>query len=394
MLEREIATLLDQCTLEKNLTVASTQHAARDLEIRAASHGIGGPDNSSSYSCRLEPDAVPAGGPRRSAEHCKMNADLAQRLLNRGRLAASFFFQCVYVSEPSLTWRTIAYHLASITPSIRKDVLNLLKSPGNNLLDDVEFQFEQLIEKIIKPDSFTIPLVIVLDALDESNSYEALLRTLRRWSQLQLRYKLFLTSRPEHEIQQNFADIHISRVRLLSGEAVADDTNNDIRRVLETGLSGIQQDYGIASKPWPKPMDVDEMVARAAGLFIWATTALKYIGDNQDDKFGPEHRLSEVTSGQMRTGGVDGLYLAILDRSFKTSQEGFRAVMGTILLSKEPIGISDILRLQGYCQSESAVSGVLKRLSSVLSGGTDDVITIRHQSFVDFLTNEHMWQKI
>jgi hypothetical protein len=320
--------------------------------------------------------------------------DLAQQLLNRGRLAASFFFQSVHVSDPSLTWRTIAYHLASITPSIRKDVVDLLKSPGNNLLDDVEFQFEQLIEKIIKPDSFTVPLVIVLDALDESSSYVALLRTLRRWSQLQLRCKLFLTSRPEHEIQRSLADIHISRVRLLSGEAVADDTNNDIRRVLETGLSRIQQDYGIASKPWPKPMDVDEMVARAAGLFIWATTALKYIDDNQDDKFGPEHRLSQVTSGQMRTGGVDGLYLAILDRSFKTSQEGFRAVMGTILLSKEPIGISDILRLQGYCQSESAVSGVLKRLSSVLSGGTDDVITIRHQSFVDFLTNEHMWQKI
>jgi NACHT domain len=315
--------------------------------------------------------------------------NLAQKLHDRGRLGASFFFQSGHISDPSLFWRTVAYHLSSATPSIRKDVVDLLKSPGNNLLDDVEFQFEQLIEKIVKADSFSIPLVIVLDALDECHSYSALLRTLERWSQLRLRCKLFLTSRPEQDIQQGLADVRISRVRLFSGKAAAEDTNNDIRLVLETGFSKIKRDYGIALEPWPRPTEVDDMVARAAGLFIWATTALKHIGDCEDDEFGPDHRLSQLASGQMRAEGVDGLYLAILDRSFKTSQEGFRAVVGTIILSKEPIGIRDILQLQGYCKSEYAVSGVLNRLSSVLSRGTDHAFTVRHQSFVDFLTSKH-----
>jgi hypothetical protein len=315
--------------------------------------------------------------------------NLAQKLHDRGRLATSFFFQGGHISDPSLFWRTVAYRLASITPSIRKDIVDLLKSPGSDLLDDVEFQFKQLIEKIIKADSFGIPLVIVLDALDECHSYGTLLRTLRRWSQLRLRCKLFLTSRPEQDIQQSLADIHVSRIRLLSGESVAEDTNNDIRLVLTTGLSEIKRDFRIMLEPWPRPTEVDDMVARAAGLFIWATTALKHIGDRKDDEFGPDHRLSQLASGQMRAEGVDGLYLAILDRSFETSQEGFRAVVGTIILSKEPIGIRDIMQLQGYCKSEYAVNGVLNKLSSVLSCGVDHAFTVRHQSFVNFLTSKH-----
>ena len=164
-------------------------------------------------------------------------------------------------------------------------------------MDDVEFQFEQLIEKILKEDSLKLPLVIVLDALDECNPYETLLQTLKKWFQLSLPCKLFLTSRPEHNIKQKLSNERVSFIHLLTGKDISTSTTNDIRLFIKSGFSEICEAYNI-SVSWPITSEIEDVVKLAAGLFIWATTALKYIGDHlEDDEFGPEDQLKQVISG-------------------------------------------------------------------------------------------------
>jgi hypothetical protein len=323
---------------------------------------------------------------------------LAQELYQQGRLTTSFFFsQQSRVNDPKLFWRTVVYHLAISHSAIRADIMTLLNSSGASLLDDVEFQFEQIKFMLTRPkalDSFKSTSVIILDALDECNSYRSLLHTLQEWSQSSVPFKLLLTSRPEHAIKQALSDARCSvlHVALLIGKEVSAETNRDIRVVVEHRFSTICADREIAPDQWPSTNDVDKIVELAAGLFIWVTTAMNYIGDPNDDKDGPEYRLSQVTEGRMKAGDVDDLYLAILRRSFPTSHEGFQAVMGTVLLSRKPIGVSDIYRLQDYCGSESAVRAVLNALRSVLFYEKDRPVVVHHRSFADFLTSSERCQ--
>jgi hypothetical protein len=216
---------------------------------------------------------------------------LAQKLYQRRRLAAAFFFsQRSHVNDPKLFWRTVAYHLAISYPTIRADVISLLKSSGTSLLDDVEFQFRQVESILTKPEtleSIKHASIIVLDALDECNSYGSLLRTLQKWSQSSVPFKLVLTSRPEHVIERALSDAKcILHVPLLIGKDVSVETNSDIRTVVQHRLSEIREDRQIGEDPWPSTSDVDKLVELAAGLFIWVTMVMDYIGDPDDYRVG------------------------------------------------------------------------------------------------------------
>jgi hypothetical protein len=152
-------------------------------------------------------------------------------------------------------------------------------------------------------------------------------------------------------------------------------------------MSEIVQEYTTLGSHWPGEKEIDKMVTLAAGLFIWATTAARYIRDgSHDDLQDPNERLMLVTSGRLRAGNVDELYSSILSRSFgEANGPAFQAILGTVVLSKAPMDVLTIWRLSGK-HSESRVESILNKLSSVISRGRDNAFSIRHKSFVDFLT--------
>jgi hypothetical protein len=324
---------------------------------------------------------------------------LAKKLFERGRLAASFSFQRSRVTDPTLFWRTIAYDLALCNSEIRRDIINLLDSPGHAFMNDIEFQFQQLIVNMLEKHSFAHPLIIVVDALDECDSPDRLLKTLQDWAQRSLLCKLFLTTRLEQEIEQSLSAIdeqHTLRIHLATGERVTSETNEDIRLLVNQDMSNIRKKYEESlPSEWPGREAVQKIVLYAAGLFIWVKTTLKYIeGGEEDGEYGLTYRLAQVISGQMTAGDLYGLYLSILDRTFKESSNPlFQKVVGTILLSRIPLTFRDICYLSGHTGLNPDVEKIMVKLRSVILKGQDQTYSIHHKSFADFLTAKECPEK-
>ena len=118
--------------------------------------------------------------------------------------------------------------------------------------------------------------VIVIDALDEcgglrhdlpaKDDYEGLLRTLKRWVQVDhlKRFKLVITSRPEDPITKMFPDSVRTHVNIPSGSEVKpeDSASDDIRAFLKSLFDTIGMELTWTAKA------LDYLVPRATGIFI------------------------------------------------------------------------------------------------------------------------------
>jgi hypothetical protein len=165
-----------------------------------------------------------------------------KELMSRGRLGAQFYFQHG-VHDAKEFWRTIAFHLAQPRPFILEEIAKFLASPARPNIGNVDDQFEELVEKPLKAHLCDIPPVIVLDALDECSSPDALMGSLRKWAASSVPCKLFVTSHPEHEIKISFSTISVQHDELNTGDAVDEATSTDIRSFVNDGLKKIVDKY-------------------------------------------------------------------------------------------------------------------------------------------------------
>jgi hypothetical protein len=258
-------------------------------------------------------------------------------------------------------------------------------------MENVDDQFEELVGKPLKAHPCDIPPVIVLDALDECSSPDALMGSLRKWAASSVPCKLFLTSRSEHEIKISFSTISVQHDELNTGDAVDEATSTDIRSFVNDGLKKIVDKYrGLLPESWPNPANVDKIVNYSAGLFIWAATVIKYIdgkrgGDEAGRWDGLEELLDQVVSGEMTAGDINRLYRTILEQRFGESPHRvFEACVGTIVTSKVPLSHLDVWKLSGQDEPEE-LWRCLNELNSVISRAEDDTFSVHHQSFADFL---------
>jgi hypothetical protein len=134
---------------------------------------------------------------------------------------------------------------------------------------------------------------------------------------------------------------------------------------------------------------IERLTRRAAGLFIWAETLVRFV-DNE--KSFPKRQLDLVLQGDFGNEGdvVNGLYRRILDMSFRDSDQlvldALLTIVGTIVLAKVPICRGDIAGFLNPPVEESDIDFILNKLSSVISiGKTDRTIHVCHLSFADFI---------
>jgi hypothetical protein len=244
------------------------------------------------------------------------------------------------------------------------------------------------------------PQVIVIDALDECGSNESqavqrqrrvLLDTLTRWSRLPRVFKLIVTSRDER-MPSSFRDKKLCRkITLETGDRVSDETHRDIRAFFEQSLNDIRPDLGLPST-WPGEPSITQLTERAAGLFIWAKTAMAFVEERRGD---PVKKLKIVLTGKLgsRSEEIDTLYQNILQFFFKDSDnstfELLKTVVGAITAAEVPLYREDLKRFlhlfDRYDEfDEKEFNAILYRLSSVLEDGP---LRIRHLSFSEFLTD-------
>jgi hypothetical protein len=258
---------------------------------------------------------------------------LVGRLKSSQRLGSSFFFQreLATVQTPVNLWRTIAFDLARQHPSARSTIVTKLKD------DEVDLEttnagdlFRSLVEEPLKC-STNIPSgklpVIVIDALDECSRFDGsrskyrtiMLRGMKAWACLSSHFKLVLTSRPEDDIFRMLSPISYP-VQLVSGPKVRASSLRDIRLFLNYEFARITKKYA-ASLPsaWPGDEAVEDFTKRAAGLFIYADTLIKFVDEGQ-----PVEELQRVLLEPIYFHeNLTHLYRQILNVSSKTLARQF-----------------------------------------------------------------------
>jgi hypothetical protein len=324
---------------------------------------------------------------------------LISMLCKRGRLGSYLFCKRgdASLGNPAIVWRTVASDIAQYHPAVKDNVINFLRKPGFRD-GDIQLHFQCMIEDIlVKTDKemSAAPPVIIIDALDEcglddnqSAERRILLDTLTRWSQLPPSFKLIVTSRVER-VPRSFYDHRVCRrIILETGELAGPEARKDIRVFFEKRFEDIGLTLGMPPS-WPGQLVMSKLTELAAGLFIWASTAMAFMEERRG-KISTKLRLVLAGNFGQHNNSIDTLYKQILDFSFKDSDDTtlalFKEVMGTIITAKVPIHHDDLKYfLRPQDENDWEVVTILHSLSSVID--VDDFLRLRHLSFAEFLTD-------
>ncbi|KAF9221163.1 WD40 repeat-like protein [Gyrodon lividus] len=289
--------------------------------------------------------------------------------------------------------------MLAFAPSIRPAIIDALNEdytiPTKVLVEQMRRLLQAPISSI--QSSFLDPVLIVIDSLDECddqkmvNEVVILLANFLRTCHWPL--KILFTSRAEPHIVQTFQQSDIqSMTRSLQLQDFSVD--DDVKSYLLYSFEGIRQHMGTMSEsslPWPAEEDIQTIVQKSAGLFIFATTVVGFVGDKHSS---PASRLQSVLQGGASAASssvysdLDTLYFDAL----RTIPDAYRTrlVLGFVVFAFSPLSTRGLNTLLGKFQIDA--SFVIKSLCSVLVTSdteNDGAVRIYHTSFRDFLTTSH-----
>ena len=317
---------------------------------------------------------------------------IAHRFQNMNRLGSSFCFVRGQMDRgPGKLFPTVARDLADFDKGIRRALHEVIKdNKALRVTSKVTQQFDNLILKPVARFTMAGPLVIVIDALDESGDARAredLLRELAsKTNALPSNFRILLTSRPEPDIMRAFqACDHV--IFKSMHDLLPSSTEDDIRLYIHDRLSS------------PEVDDIDEgcmrmLVSRCEGLFQWASVACKFIKGVGMPGSAPRERYDLLVQGTTREAWrLDDLYRAVLSHFFRPRDSfvmaRFKLVMALVLTTFEPLSVESlngILHAVKEGNPGFKANVILDYMGSLLSGATGtDTVRPLHTSFREFL---------
>ena len=322
-----------------------------------------------------------------------------ERVADDGFLGASFFCSRDYLDRKELKhiFPTLAYQLACRYPHFRTHLVSSLREDPTLTHTSLISQLQNL---LVKPLSGTaISCVVVIDALDEcvdDQPASAILSVLGRFAKQSPLVKFFITGRPEPRIRTGFRLPllqPLTRIFLLH-EVEISSVNNDIRLYLTQRLTRIarqRSDLNLPN-PWPHDYEIEILTNKSSGLFIFASTLVRFI---ESEHHEPSERLQHVVSETNSTiheghAGIDSLYSQILLHAFSDVHDpqvfdNMRWVLGAIILACNPLSRRELSTILGVPMA--LISTTLRHLHSIILIPTNDSKEIRvfHKSLPDFL---------
>ncbi|KAL4951392.1 hypothetical protein BDW69DRAFT_186426 [Aspergillus filifer] len=193
-------------------------------------------------------------------------------------------------------------------------------------------------------------------------------------------------------VQQRFDEIHSSQSKLHLGgkEIIIRDQVRDVVAVI-LSVQGVVTTAG----EWPGEDRLNALVKKADGLWIYASTAWRFICVKRA-KGWVEKRLDLLLRDDSPTHGeLDGMYTGILKDVLSDATEEetedtrleFQAIVGAIVVLYQPLSIAALSDL--LSKEKSNVTNSLERLSSViLISANNSLIRLVHLSFPEFLTSD------
>jgi len=258
---------------------------------------------------------------------------IAELLEEAGLLAAAFFFSRNAAGRDDKTpfVATLVYQLVISIPEIRTHVLEAMKEDPALFSRSTKAQIYALIVKplnavatdeTLAPILLSRPRLIIVDGLDECRTTSAQTHILNALSiatkDLRIPLCFLIASRPEQDIRKAFNDQN--GLGSLSFSLALDDTyqpDHDIRVFLQSTFDEIKRNHpSRAHLPplWPSQRDIQGLVEKSSGQFIFASTVAKYVKSHHH---WPPDRL-KIIFGQSEPGQetpfaeLDSLYHLIL----------------------------------------------------------------------------------
>jgi hypothetical protein len=325
-------------------------------------------------------------------------------------LAASFFFSRDHQERRRLASivPTIAYQLALWRDELRGPICDAV-SENINIAD--QLMAEQVDTLLVRSfeknplESKPSCAVLVLDALNEcdkdkgTEGGDLLPLLIQSLSKIPFPVKIFVTSRPEHSISMMLKQPELcgpTNVFVLHAVALT-IVAADIGLYLTSEFKDIaRRRMPRHDQAWPAQHEIDALVALATPLFVFASTAIKFIDSGA---FSPRRQLDVIlssdTSGRQAAPfkNLDRLYMNVLFAIIAEEDEAdvicgrFRRIMGAILSVLEPASVALLSSLLSMDDDE--VEYALRPLGAVLDipVDPDHAVRIFHPSFPDFMTH-------
>ncbi|KAF8162133.1 hypothetical protein BJ912DRAFT_935577 [Pholiota molesta] len=312
---------------------------------------------------------------------------LVYHLIDTGRLAAQMFFTRGSVMQRNLVTviQTLAHELASMHPKTVPDIASATRLGGSSH----EVLSAYLKRYILAPiQALKLPrsMVIVLDALDECDNYQLLLKALAEIADFS-GIKIFITSRPEVSIEN------------------AIDTSLVEKVVLKRVSQAKMEDYfsvRFAKMSWPgrqpTPGDISEMAKLADGLLIWAATSCNFIENDMQDDESYQLLQNILSAGKARDIASDdqlaSLYHTTLMHLFWPKHAHiFYLVFQAMLVVQVPMTVEVFAKTfdLGIRQTR-AVHSALFSLQIYETLDKDVILPATqrfHSSFLDYITNDN-----
>lgn len=330
-----------------------------------------------------------------------------------GTLVGSFFFLRGAPGRNSTESliASIAYQLATSMPNKRTQLGEIVENDPLIFRRSLEAQVQTLLIPLFLRKAHgdisdmdmspqPSPFIIIIDGLDEcagDNNQRDVVKVISSLVHANdIFIRCLLSSRPEPQIAESIrhlpwtvCDVSLSdKIRILEAE-------RNIRALLyEEFLRIYYKRYEAllqVEKPWPSENIIDSLVRKSAGIFIYATTILRYI---DDDDYHPADRLDEVLHvprGSKPFAELDLLYQHIMSTCQNIPL--LIHILTVRFLSQYAEGDGQM----AFCGQEiefllelrpGTVSMVLRRMHSILRVETSSYITMLHTSFQDFIHNE------
>ncbi|KAF8987941.1 hypothetical protein BDQ17DRAFT_1483161 [Cyathus striatus] len=223
----------------------------------------------------------------------------AEECYNEGKLAASYFFSKFGARQNKKDGlvATIAYQLCVSVPAMKEHIIKNIEINLNIFKTNIRVQMQALVVEPFKlmnseHSTCSTPRLIIIDGLDECQTrkdqaeiIEAIAKSLSLIDSASF-LRFLLVSRPEVEIRRAF---NMERIASSCTHLALDDTfdpDKDIELYLRSNFQALKREHTLGSMlpvSWPGDEDIDLIIQKSSGQFIYASTVLHYVSDLRCD---------------------------------------------------------------------------------------------------------------
>ncbi|KAF8542140.1 putative WD-repeat protein [Trichophaea hybrida] len=334
---------------------------------------------------------------------------VARTWANQKQLGASFFFSKGGgdLGHATKFFTSLAAQLVYTLPSIRTHISRAIEENPDIFQRGLGEQWKYLIfqplSNLKEISLQSSVLVFVIDALDECEGQDDTRLMLRLLAEaknvIAIRLRIFITSRPETPIRFGFRTMPASAHQdFILHNISLPIIEHDISIFLKCELQKVQEENCLTEE-WPGANVIKLLCQRARGLFIYASTACRFIKDPLwDSDESLSLILKDAYVGQSPTRDLDEMYTRILihtmilgdrhKRNLGRLNDEFGRIVGSIVILFDILPLTALAKLLDMPVKTVGVR--LRCLHSVLDIPENQEFPVRllHPSFRDFLLDQ------